>query len=66
MEKNDRWACLGWGPHQRGQRGSCFQQNKHHHLLTLATKEALVLGFPSHEPASHQLLASPWQRSLGL
>ena len=51
MEKNDRWDCLGWGPHQRGQRVSCFQLNKHHHLLTLDTKEALVLGFPSHEPA---------------
>lgn len=60
MGENDRWDCLGWGPHQRGQRGSWFQLNKHHHLQTLATKEALVLGFPSH-----QLLASLWQGSLG-
>lgn len=51
MEENDRWDGLGCGPHQRGQRGSWFQLNKHHHLQTLATKEALVLGFSSHEPA---------------
>ena len=38
----------GGGNTTKKDRGSWFQLNKHHHLQILATKGALVLGFPSH------------------
>lgn len=50
---------MGWGAPPKRTGCSWFQQNRHCHLQTLATKGALVLGFPSQQPAAGEPQQNP-------
>lgn len=57
MEETVTGTSWGGGPHQRGQGVLGFSRiDTATHLQTLATKGALVLGFPSHQPAAGEPL----------
>lgn len=70
MKETVTGTSWGGGPHQKGQEPSWFRQNKYRPLQALANKRALVLGFPSHQPAAGEPLAGvrvqgAWARLLG-